>query len=313
MVNKIIPATDRTAAPRGAKVLIVGPTGVGKTSLIRGLDLTSTLLVDVEAGDLSIQDVAVDTLRPRTWSEARDLAVVLAGPNPAVPADNVYSDAHYAAVKDQFGDPAQFKKYKTFFVDSITAIGRLCFQWASQQPEAFSERSGKKDLRGAYGLHAREAIAWLMHLQQARDVNVILLGVFETVVDEFHRTEHRLQFEGSRTGRELPAVIDEVITYHWVSFGEGAPVAPIRTFICSSPNTWDYPAKDRSGKLEQFEQPDLGKLLHKLTKPRTAASSSSAVRQVNSKIERLIQWTTILQVPRRASTSFPTTRSSSPR
>lgn len=187
-----------------------------------------------------------------------------------MPADNVYSDAHYAAVKDQFGDPAQFKKYKTFFVDSITAIGRLCFQWSAQQPEAFSERSGKKDLRGAYGLHAREALAWLMHIQQARDVNVVLLGVLESVVDEFHHTEHRLQFEGSRTGRELPAVIDEV-TYNFVDFGDGAP--PLRSFICTSPNTPGYPAKDRSGKLDQFEPPDLGKLLHKLTKLGTAASS----------------------------------------
>jgi hypothetical protein len=271
-INKIITAADRTATLRGAKVLVVGPTGVGKTSLLRGLDLSSTLFIDVEAGDLSVQDLIVDTLRPRTWPEARDLAVALAGANPAVPADNVYSTAHYAAVKDQFGDPVRLGKYRTFFIDSITAVGRLCFQWSSQQPEAFSERSGKKDLRGAYGLHAREALAWLMHIQQARDVNVVFLGVLETVVDEFNHTEHRLQFEGTRTGRELPAVIDEVITYHWVDFGDGAPV---RSFVCTSPNRLSYPAKDRSGRLEQFEPPDLGKILNKLTltKPRTAASS----------------------------------------
>jgi len=271
MINKIIAAADRTAAPRGAKVLIVGPTGVGKTTLLRKLLLASTLFVDIEAGDLSVQDVIVDTLRPRTWPECRDLAVALVGPNPNVPPENVYSAAHYAAVKDQFGDPARLSKYRTYFIDSITAVGRLCFQWSSQQPEAFSERSGKRDLRGAYGLHAREALAWLTHIQQARDVNVVFLGVLETVLDDFNHTEHRLQFEGTRTGRELPAVIDEVITYHWVDFGDGALT---RSFICTSPNRWNYPAKDRSGRLEQFEPPDLGKLLNKLTltKPRTAAS-----------------------------------------
>jgi hypothetical protein len=140
---------------------------------------------------------------------------------------------------------------------------------ASQQPEAFSERSGKRDLRGAFGLHAREALAWLLHIQQARDVSVVFLGVLETVVDDFNHTEHRLQFEGTRTGRELPAVIDEVITYHWIDFGDGVLT---RSFVCTSPNRWNYPAKDRSGKLDQFEQPDLGKLLTKLTKPRAAAS-----------------------------------------
>lgn len=268
-MTKIIAAEARTAALRGAKVLVVGPTGVGKTSLLRGLDLASTLFIDVEAGDLAIADISVDTFRPRTWPECRDLAVALAGANPAVPAENVYSAAHHAAVKDQFGDLARLSKYRTYFIDSITAVGRLAFQWSSQQPEAFSERSGKKDLRGAYGLHAREAIAWLMHIQQARDVNVVFLGVLETVVDDFNHTEHRLQFEGTRTGREFPAVVDQVVTYHWIDFGDGVLT---RSFICTSPNRWNYPAKDRSGRLEQFEQPDLGKLLNKLTKPRTAAS-----------------------------------------
>ena len=64
---------------------------------------------------------------------------------------------------------------------------------------------GKKDLRGAYGLHAREMLAWLMHLQQARAINVVFVGILETVTDDFNRTEHRLQLEGARTGRELPA------------------------------------------------------------------------------------------------------------
>jgi hypothetical protein len=268
-ISKIIPAAARTGAPRGAKVLIEGPTAVGKTSLLRQLDLSTVLFVDIEAGDLPVADLAVDTFQPRTWPECRDLAVALAGPNPAVPPDNVYSEAHYAAVKDQFGDPAQLARYRTYFIDSITAVGRLCFQWSQQQPEAFSERSGKRDLRGAYGLHAREALAWLMHIQQARDVNVVFLGVLETVVDDFNHTEHRLQFEGTRTGRELPAVIDEVITYHWVDFGDGTLT---RSFMCTSPNRWNYPAKDRSGKLEQFEPPNLKLLLDKLTKPTTAAS-----------------------------------------
>jgi hypothetical protein len=269
MTAKIISADERTAAARGAKVLIVGPVGVGKTSLLRTTALSPTLFVDIEAGDLAVQDLAVDTLRPRAWPECRDLAVALAGPDPSVPAGACYSAGHYAAVSEQFGGTEQLSRYTTIFIDSITAASRLCFAWSSQQPEAFSDR-GKRDLRGAYGLHAREALSWLMHLQQARSANVILVGILEAVTDDFNRTEHRLQLEGARTGRELPGIVDQVITYNWLDFGDGVPT---RAFVCTAPNRWQYPAKDRSGRLDQIEEPHLGKLLDKLTKPRAAASS----------------------------------------
>ena len=270
MTAQIIPADQRVAADRGVKALILGPTGVGKTSLLRTVDPATTLFIDIEAGDLAVQDVSVDTLRPRTWPECRDLAVALAGADPAVSDSACYSAGHYAAVRGQFGDPERLGRYQTFFIDSITAAGRLCFAWSSQQPEAFSDRSGKKDLRGAYGLHAREMLAWLMHVQHARGINVIFVGILETVTDDFNRTEHRLQLEGSRTGRELPAIVDQVLTYQWIDFGDGVLT---RSFICTSPNRWQYPAKDRSGRLEQLEEPHLGKLIDRLTRPRAAASS----------------------------------------
>jgi hypothetical protein len=239
-------------------MLIVGPTGVGKTSLLRTLDPETTLFVNVEAGDLSVQDLAIDTIRPRTWPEMRDIAVWAAGASRAVPPNAVYSDAHFLAVIEGFDGPP----HKTLFLDSLTAIGRLCFAWSCQQPEAFNS-SGKKDLRGAYGLHAREMCAWLVHLQQAIGINVVFLGILETVTDDFNRTEHRLQMEGSRTGRELPAIVDEIVTMQWVKFGDDAP---IRALVCTSPNPWHYPAKDRSGRLDQVEEPHLGKLFDKLTR-----------------------------------------------
>jgi len=278
-MSRIIAADQRdTAAPRGAKVLLLGPTGVGKTTLARTIDPKKTLVVDVEAGDLAIQDLVIDTLRPRTWPECRDLAVTLAGADPSVSDSACYSAGHYAAVRDHFGD---LSRYRTIFIDSITAVGRLSFAWACQQPEAFSDRSGRKDLRGAYGLHAREMLAWAMHLQQARATNIVLLGILETVVDDFNRTEHRLQLEGARTGRELPGIVDQVVTYQWVPMGDDNVLT--RAFVCTAPNQWRYPAKDRSGRLELIEEPHLGKLLDKLTKPRTAASSDPAPSIIKAK------------------------------
>jgi AAA domain len=154
-------------------------------------------------------------------------------------------------------------QYTTLFVDSLTAITRLSFRWAEQQPEAFSDRSGKKDTRSAYGLLGREMVLWLNQLQHARDKNVIFVGVLERNIDEFHVATWQLQSEGSKTSRELPGIVDEILTMQFLDFGDGKP--PMRGFVCTSPNSWGYPGKDRSGRLEQVEPPDLGKLLTKLT------------------------------------------------
>ena len=107
-------------------------------------------------------------------------------------------------------------------------------------------------------------ILWLNQLQHARDKNVVFVGILERVVDEFKIASWQLQSEGAKTARELPGIVDQVITYQYLDFGDDKP--PMRGFVCTAPNPWSYPAKDRSGRLDQIEPPDLGKILAKLTK-----------------------------------------------
>jgi hypothetical protein len=93
---KIITADERLAEKSGAKILIVGPAKVGKTSLLRTVDPERTLFIDLEAGDLAVKDVPVDTLRPETWEQCRDLACFLTGPNPSLPPTVCYSQARHS-------------------------------------------------------------------------------------------------------------------------------------------------------------------------------------------------------------------------
>lgn len=260
---KIISADERMAEDKGVKALIVGPPGVGKTTLLRTLPVESTLFVDLEAGDLAVQDLHVDAMRPRTWEECRDLAVYLGGPNPALPPNTVYSQAHYSSVCNDMGMDGEegLAKYSSYFIDSITVAARFCMRWCEQQPDAFNER-GKKNMLGAYGLLGREMIGWLTHLQHARNKNVFFVGVLESVKDDFNVTSWQLQVDGGKTGRELPGIVDQIMTMQHVDFGDGSLV---RAMVCTQPNPWVYPAKDRSGRLEQIEEPHLGKLLAKLT------------------------------------------------
>ncbi len=257
---KIISADERMAQDKGVKALIVGPAGVGKTTLLRTLDAKSTLFIDLEAGDLAVQDVKMDSFRPRTWEECRDIACYVGGPNPALPASAVYSQAHYDDIATSMGGENALAKYETYFIDSITVAGRLCFRWCEQQPDSFNEK-GKKNMLGTYGLMGREMIAWLTHLQHTRSKNVIFVGILENKTDTFNVTTWELQVDGGKTGKELPGIVDQIITLQFVEFdGEQH-----RAFICTGPNPWKYPAKDRSGRLEQIEEPNLGKLIAKIS------------------------------------------------
>jgi hypothetical protein len=256
----IISAQERLREPRGARVLLLGSSGVGKTWQLRTLPAPSSLFVDIEAGGLSVQDVPVDTLRIADWSQGQDFACRIAGPNPSYPPTAAYSQAHFDAIG---GWLPNLERYRTFFIDSITAASRLSFRHAEQLPEAVSERSGRRDIRATYGLHAQQMLAWLNHLQHAQGVNVVFAGILERVVDDLNFVTWQLQCEGNKTSRELPGIVDEIITLEFLNFGDDQP--PMRGFVCTSPNPWGFPAKDRSGRLEQIEPPDLGKLLTKLT------------------------------------------------
>ena len=256
MPIKIITADQRAAEVGGVKMVVLGPYGIGKTSLLRTLDAETTLFVDGEAGDLAVQDVPADTIRPQTWAECRDLAAFIGGPNPALPDTAPYSTAHYEAVATPDFD---LDKYETIFVDSITKISRLCLQWAQQQPDAFNAQ-GKPDLRGAYGLLGREMLAWITQLQHARGKNVIFTCAMEQAKDDFGRLFWEPHIEGSKTGRELPGIVDEVVSYALIDFGDGTPV---RAFVTAKDNEYAMPAKDRSGRLDPIEEPHLGKLIAK--------------------------------------------------
>ena len=262
MALRIITADERLAEARGVKAAILGKPGIGKTWLLNTTAAATTLFIDLEAGDLAVQGWPGSSIRPRTWEECRDIALFLAGPNPALRDDQPYAAAQYDRVIREYGDPRSMDHYQTLFIDSITVAGRLCFQWCRGQPEAFSERTGKPDIRGAYGLHGREMIAWLTHLQHARARNVVFVGILDERLDDFNKKVFSLQIDGSKTSLELPGIVDEVLTLAEIKDQGGQP---FRALVCQTINQWGYPAKDRSGRLDLLEPPDLGLLFAKVT------------------------------------------------
>ncbi|QTD44996.1 ATP-binding protein [Ottowia testudinis] len=269
MALPIISAAQRLAQKQGVKLVLLGKSGIGKTSQLKTLPEASTLFVDLEAGDLAVRDWQGDCVRPATWPEFRDLVVFLAGPNPALPADAPYSQAHYSHVCERYGDPAQLARYGTYFVDSITVLARLALIWAKTQPQAQSDRTGKPDTRGAYGLLGAEMLTALTHLQHARGKNVVFVAILDEKLDDFNRKVFVPQIEGSKTAAELPGIVDEVVTLAEIKAEDGSAY---RAFVTHTLNPYGYPAKDRSGQLEVLEPPDLHALIAKCAAATRAAA-----------------------------------------
>jgi len=273
MALRIISADERlSAAANKTSFAIFGPPGIGKTTLLKTLPEAETICLDLEAGMKSVQDWRGASIPVRSFGDFRDLAVLIGGADPAQDNASWYSTAHFEHVRATTRDSGleAFLATKSIvFVDSITDLTRQAMLYAKQQPEAISERSGKPDVRGAYGLLGREVIQALKHLQHAPGKTVIFVGVLEKVTDEFNTVTWQPQMEGSKAGRELPGIVDQVLSMHL--FGrdkDGGYVlddkSAERRLVCRAGNPFGLPAKDRSGRLDMTEPPDLGQLLAKI-------------------------------------------------
>jgi hypothetical protein len=250
MTMQLLDASARLSETHGPKIMITGPTAIGKTSLLRTLpedSLPQTLLVDLESGDYPIRDLAVTSIRPRTWSDCRDIACVLGGPDPARLSGSPYSQSHYDTLIAN-STLASLQQHSIIFIDSFTEVSRRVRAWSEQQPEAFNAY-GKKDLRAVYGLTGRELIGWASQLQHTRARTTVFTAILEKVVDDHGVPSWQVQLEGQRTRRELPAILDVIVSFVMVPFKD----KPRRAFVCQSEV---YPTKDRSGRLDPIEEPN---------------------------------------------------------
>ena len=263
MTMQLLDTSARLAAPLHPKILIAGVSGIGKTSLLKTLSpelLSTAALLDLEAGDYPIAHLPIPSARAETWEDCRNIACVLGGPDPARAPGTPYSQDHYDRVIAD-GALVSLQRYSIIFVDSYTELSRRCLTWSVQQPEAFNAY-GKKDSRGAYGLLSRELMGWTQQLQHARARTIVLIAILEKVVDDRGVPTWQIQLEGQRVRRELPGILDVIITMTSITFGDGKAR---RAFVCDPSNSWGYPTKDRSNRLAPIEEPHLGKLLIKLS------------------------------------------------
>jgi hypothetical protein len=287
MALRLITATERLSDLQNKDtLLIVGENGVGKTSLLYTIPPEIRVLaLDMEAGLKSVQEWNGDSIPIRTWEELAEIACLIIGPDPTAQPTDFLSEGHCASVIARYGPIIDLKPYRLLFVDSITEMSRLCAAWCKGRPDSWTTKvlkDGTAEITpnnfGFFGLIAREMIRFLKHFQRAPGLDVVFVGILERVEDEFHRPIWQLQLEGGKTGRELPGIVNNVLTMDrfeidqqgsWIHApGNGSR----RMFVCSQPNPFSLPAKDRSGTLDVLERAHLGELLAKINRPARAAS-----------------------------------------
>ena len=310
MPLELITADQRLAETNNKTSLaIMGRHKIGKTSLVLTLDPGNTLFCNLEAGMKSIQEWTGPDIPLRTYPDAKDLACLIGGIDPAAhngiltkdgkgwemwPQD--YSATHYNHVLRTYANTpvgqwwlSREGQRRLVFWDSISDLTRLAMVWAETQPEAFSEKTGKKDVRGQYGLLGREIVKMLKHIQHAPGVDVVFVGGLDVDVSESGVTTFSIAAEGRKIAAELPYIVDQVIVYSDFDFvsdpnspGGGYFIHNLhkgqhRAFCCKSPNPWGLQAGDRSGALDMIEEPHLGRLLAKINAQagRTLASFRS--------------------------------------
>jgi hypothetical protein len=271
MALRIVTADERLShAANKTTIALFGMSGVGKTSPLKTLPAGETLCIDLEAGLKSVQDWRGDSLPVRCFADAIDLACLVGGVNPAADPVSYFSEGHYQHLCQSYPDLVRLIASKSVvFLDSITDLTRQAMAWAKTRPEAFSDKTGKPDIRGAYGLMAREVIALLKHLQHAPGKTTIMVGILERVTDEFGRVTWQPQMEGGKAGRELPGIVDQVVSMALFSADSEAwrhdpDHGDARRLVCRAANPFSLPAKDRSGRLDVTEPADLGALLRKI-------------------------------------------------
>jgi hypothetical protein len=271
MTLRLVSADERLAtARRKNTICVLGQYGVGKTSLLYTLPEEETLCIDLEAGMAAVPDWRGDTIPVRDFRDAIDIACLIGGANPALRSTDFFSMAHHEHVKQLYAG-IDLAKYRHVVFDSITDLTYVAFQYSKTTPAAVSEKTGRDDLRGAYGELARQVIELLRHMQHAPGKNVIFIGRLERVLDDFGREIWQPQTVGARAARELPGIVDHVITMsqfdHKAGWVHNADKGVHRGFVCWKLNPWGLPAKTRSSKLDLVEEPHLGRLLQKISSP----------------------------------------------
>ena len=142
------------------------------------------------------------------------------------------------------------KRYQSVALDSISEIAEVVLN---------AEKKVTKDPRQAYGQMQEQMADIIRAFRDLPGKHVYFSAKLEKTQDELGRVLYSPSMPGNKTGQSLPYFFDEVLALRVERDAEGATQ---RALMCDTDGLWL--AKDRSGKLDMWEAPDLGAIIAKI-------------------------------------------------
>lgn len=218
--------------------LVVGPSGIGKTSLIRTIMNADSsppcCVVSAEAGLLSVRELILE--KRVTGFEVESLEDF----------QDVYTYLISAEGKKQFGGG-------WVFIDSLTEISDRCNKYFKSK---YPQKEKTYDRWDDYQLLMTTLIK---AFRDAKDYNVVCTCLPVVEKDENNRRFIGPNVVGNALRQILTSFFDEVF---YMTNIQGDDGQEYRTFITGPFER--YPGKDRSGKLNLFEPPNLSHVYQKI-------------------------------------------------
>lgn len=143
------------------------------------------------------------------------------------------------------------KKYDTICIDSLSDIAEVVLS---------QEKSAVKDIRQAYGSLVDEVISLIRLFRDIKNKNVYFTCQEEDVEKE-GVTFFRPAMPGKRLGSKLSYMFDEFFRYERILGKDGKKKRRLRTA-----EAFNCECKDRSGCLQNLEQPNLAAIFEKIAK-----------------------------------------------
>jgi len=140
--------------------------------------------------------------------------------------------------------------FQSVAIDSISEVAEVVLN---------SEKKNNKDPRAAYGEMQEQMADIIRAFRDIPNRHVYMSAKLEKMKDEMGSILYAPSMPGNKTGQALPYFFDEVLALRVEKDPEGATH---RAIMCDSDGLWQ--AKDRSGKLDTWEAPDLGAIINKI-------------------------------------------------